>query len=81
MGFLRPHGNEPVPLTGYETEYDALALCLACVYVGGEKGDGSMKESRHRTRHKRLESFRIVSACALLAELELFKEEGREYGG
>lgn len=59
--------------TGYQSEFDNLHLCMACVHVGGEKdsGDGGYFAN--------LQSFRIVAACALLAELNLF--DGGSGGG
>lgn len=73
MSQMRPYGNKPITLTGYETEYDALALCLACVYIAGEK-DESAKTRNRKDWSGGLQSFRVVSACALLAELELFEK-------
>lgn len=73
MSQMRPYGNQPIPLTGYETEHDALALCLACLYIAGEK-DESARIRRRKDWYGGLQSFRVVSACALLAELELFEK-------
>ena len=36
MAQMRPLGKTVVPLTGYESELDALELCLACIHIGGE---------------------------------------------
>lgn len=65
------HGNDAVPLTGYQTKWDNLHLCLACVYVGGEEESGS--QGRY---YENLQSFRVVAACALLSELNLFDGGG-----
>lgn len=74
---MRPHGdNTDAPLTGYETEIDAVELCLACVCVGCEV----WRMLNRRMMHYRLLSFRVVAACALLDELELF-ERGKKGGG
>jgi hypothetical protein len=75
---LRPHGDSKVPLTGYETEFDALELCLACVHIGGEREKSGV--ARRRTDgYGKLKSFRVVAASALLAELDLF-ENGKKGG-
>lgn len=77
---MRPHGNDvDAPLTGYETEFDALELCLACVYYGGDR-NSKAAAARRRLNGYELQSFRVVAACALLAELDLF-EKGKKEGG
>lgn len=73
MAQMRPHGNTIVPLTGYESEMDALELCLACVYIGGERSS-STSERYRRNGSDGLGSFQIVAACALLAEVEMFEQ-------
>lgn len=78
MTQLRPHGNNIVPLTGYESEMDALELCLACIHIGDERS--SFANQRHRRDGSgELGSFQIVAACALLAEAEMF-EQGKKGG-
>ncbi|KAJ5693424.1 hypothetical protein N7462_002847 [Penicillium macrosclerotiorum] len=72
MGLMRPYGNGPIALTGYETPYDALALCIACVHIADEKEE-SDRIRRRRDLSTELKSFRVVSACALLQEIDLFE--------
>jgi hypothetical protein len=60
------------PLTGYEQEFDSLELCLACVHVGGE--DKQSGARRKRGDDRKIESFRVVAACALLAELDYYEK-------
>lgn len=67
------HESEP---TGYQTRYDNLHLCLACVHAGCEEDD----HDRRGSRHEGMESFKVVAACALLAELGTLKN-GRRRGG
>lgn len=62
------------PLTGYQSKWDNLHLCLACVHVGGED-DGPV--GRY---FGNLQSFRIVAASALNAEMNLFDGGGRGSG-
>jgi hypothetical protein len=76
---IRPYGNSSVPQTGYETEFDALELCLACVYAGGEHNRPGAAR-RRRDGYGELKSFRVIAASALLAELDLF-EKGKKGGG
>ncbi len=73
---MRPHGDDIVPVTGYETELDALGLCLACVFIGG-KWEHPEATRRRRGGYGELKSFRAIAASALLAELDLFKGERR----
>jgi hypothetical protein len=76
MGQMRQHGNNIPPLTEYKTELDSLQLCLACVHVGGTGVDWdglSATSRRWRDKARDLRSFRVVAACALLAELNLFE--------
>ena len=73
---MRPHGDDFVPVTGYETELDALGLCLACVFIGG-KWEHPEATRRRRGGYGELKSFRAIAASALLAELDLFKGERR----
>lgn len=68
------------PLTGYEKEFDSLELCLACVHVGGQDNRGGGMRGRREEWYGRMESFRVVAACALLAELDYF-EKGLKAGG
>lgn len=71
------HDSE-VPLTGYQTEYDNLHLCFACVYAGGRVERSS---TWHKGRnYNDMKSFRVVAACALLSELTTL-ESGRGGGG
>lgn len=73
----RVRHDKDVPLTGYQTKFDNLHLCLACVHVGGQK-DAGIVEGRY---FRDLQSFRVVAACALLAELNLFDGGGRGGAG
>ncbi|KAL2286418.1 hypothetical protein FJTKL_06802 [Diaporthe vaccinii] len=68
------HDSEVAPLTGYQTEFDNLHLCLACVHAGCEANTGP-RESRYED----MQSFRVVAACALLSEINLF-ENGQQRG-
>ncbi|CAN8097779.1 unnamed protein product [Discula destructiva] len=61
------HDSE-VPLTGYQSQYDNLHLCFACVHAGG-KADIWQKGRDYAN----MQSFRVVAACALLAELRTFE--------
>ncbi|KAF3407834.1 putative RNA-dependent RNA polymerase 2 [Talaromyces pinophilus] len=79
MAQIRPHGNTIVPLTGYESEMDALELCLACVHIAGERSSFASERYRH-DESVELGSFQIVAACALLAEAEMF-EQGKKGSG
>ncbi|KAL4862886.1 hypothetical protein BDV12DRAFT_178207 [Aspergillus spectabilis] len=76
---MRPPGLA----TGYTSAYDTLERCLACFHVAGEQG------SMWRAGHKRggwegLESFRVVSACAVLMEVErlekVFVDNNLDFG-
>ncbi|KUI62533.1 RNA-dependent RNA polymerase 1 [Cytospora mali] len=71
MRRVRPD-SEP---TGYQTRFDNLHLCLACLHAGCEEMRG-----QRRSRQKDMQSFKVVAACALLAELGVF-ENGRRGGG
>lgn len=64
------------PLTGYQSKWDNLHLCLACVHVGGE--DVGNLNGRY---FGNLQSFRVVAACALNAEMNLFDGGGHVSGG
>lgn len=66
------------PLTGYEQEFDSLALCLACVHVGC-KG-GRVAGRRRRDGYNGLGSFKVIAACALLGELEYYEKAMRSGG-
>lgn len=70
-----PAGDAAAPLTGYQTQFDNLHLCLACVHAGCEKDTGGPRESRFED----MQSFRIVAACSLLSEISLF-ENGQHRG-
>lgn len=61
--------------TGYQTEFDNLHLCLACVHAGCEETTGVRE-----TRFEGMQTFRIVAACALLSEISLFGN-GQQRGG
>ena len=64
---MRPHGGDIVPLTGYETEFDALELCLACVLIGGKREHSEATRRRRREEgggYGQLKSFRAIrSIC------------------
>lgn len=61
--------------TGYQTKFDNLHLCMACLHAGCEK-DHDQRSSRNES----MQSFKVVAACALLVELVTF-EKGRRQGG
>lgn len=68
----------PGPITWYLNEFDSLERCLACFHVAM-----AADERRSGSGHKRrgwdgLESFRVVAACVLLAEVEAFEREYAE---
>lgn len=74
--------RKPTPSADVTSELDALELCLACLYVGcmKESVENSWKNSRRLAR--RVESFRVVAACALLKELNsLDPNMGRRRNG
>lgn len=74
--------RDPSSLGARTKETDALDLCLACVFMGGRTGD-RRAVVRGRIGGADLESFRVVAACALLRELELFEQgvKGGSYVG
>lgn len=71
--------NPDAPPTGYQTQYDSLHLCLACVFAGG-KVDGNTDTWRKGSEYLDMQSFRVVAACALLSELSAC-DVGRNGGG
>lgn len=70
------HDPESAPVTGYQTQFDNLHLCLACVHAGCEDNAGP-RESRFED----MQSFRVVAACALLSEIGLFENGQRHSSG
>ncbi|KAI3400992.1 hypothetical protein diail_697 [Diaporthe ilicicola] len=72
-----PSGAAAPLLTGYQTQFDNLHLCLACVHAGCEDNTGA-RESRYEGD---MQSFRVVAACALLSEIGLFENGQRRGGG
>lgn len=68
--------RQDVEPTGYQGEFDNLHLCMACVHAGGEKDDSGTGNGGYLAN---LQSFRIVAACVLLAELNLL--DGASGGG
>lgn len=79
-GLMRHDRSRPV--SGYEGEHDSLELCLACLRVCGLDSTGA-GGGRHRrkTEYEELQSFRVVGACALLAELDALERELKADGG
>lgn len=63
--------RKEVPPTGYQTQYDNLHLCFACVSAGGK--DNGVETWRKGRDYADMQSFRVVAACALLAELQTFE--------
>lgn len=61
--------------TGYQTKFDNIHMCMACLHAGCES-----KSGQRESRHEDMQSFRVVAACALLAELGKL-ERGRHGGG
>lgn len=70
------HDPAVTPLTGYQTQFDNLHLCLACVHAGCEDNSGA-RESRYES----MQSFRVVAACALLSEIGRFEMGQGSSGG
>lgn len=72
------HDPEVTPLTGYQTQFDSLHLCLACVHAGCED-----TVAPRVSRFEDMQSFRVVAACALLSEINLFEngQSGNRSGG
>ncbi|KAF2666094.1 RNA-dependent RNA polymerase [Microthyrium microscopicum] len=58
--------DNTAPSIGLEMRVDALELGLACVFVGREEVD----DSHRRRGYERLQSFKVVAACSLLADIE-----------
>ncbi|KAK7731804.1 hypothetical protein SLS53_008625 [Cytospora paraplurivora] len=69
------HDSDVAQPTGYQTKFDNLHLCMACLHAGCERTTG-----QRESRHEDMQSFRVIAACALLAELGKF-ERGRHGGG
>lgn len=70
------HDPEVTPLTGYQTQFDNLHLCLACVHAGCEE-----TVVPRESRFEGMQSFRVVAACALLSEISLFENGQQRNGG
>ncbi len=71
----RMRGNKKVPATGYIKELDALELCLACLLicqalVPKDDSRAARMAAERRKGYGELQSFRLVAASALLAELD-----------
>lgn len=77
-GQMRKVSHDPAvaTLTGYQTQFDNLHLCLACVHAGCEATTGP-RESRLED----MQSFRVVAACSLLSEMSLFENGQRDSRG
>lgn len=70
---MRPHGDNINPVDSYETGFEVLELCLACVCLRGS--EGHQRAARHRRGgYDELKSFRVVAASALMAELDLLEK-------
>jgi len=64
----------PCPITGYASELDNLELCLACLYLNGEILDTQIP--RHLLEFG-IESFQVVAASAVIAELDYLEGKAR----
>ncbi|KAL4967470.1 RNA dependent RNA polymerase [Aspergillus stella-maris] len=73
LGQMRPAGL----ITGYGSEYDNLERCLACFHIAGEE---RAKPAHRRRGWDGLSSFKVVSACALLMEVERLEKERKDMG-
>lgn len=62
----------------YKPDLNSLELTLACAYIRGE-WNLSAKACYRSDKPRHLKRLRIMAACALLAELNLFERE-REQG-
>jgi hypothetical protein len=69
---MHRHRKVEVPRTDHKTGTETLELCLACFQVAGDQNDDSTY--RRRNDYGELKSFRIVAACALLAELDILEK-------
>lgn len=67
-------------ISGYQTQFDNLHLCYACVCAGGKWKPITVAERRQGRDFADMQSFRVVAACALMAELRTF-ETGHAGGG
>lgn len=73
--------NPEVPLTGYQNPFDNLHLCLACVYAGDKAAHVGPSQMGRGRGSSEMESFRVVAACALLAELRVLELRHSSGGG
>jgi len=62
------------PSTGYASELDNLELCLACLYQNREILDTQFP--RHLLEFG-MESFQVVSASAVMSELDYLESKER----
>ncbi|OJJ50415.1 hypothetical protein ASPZODRAFT_164365 [Penicilliopsis zonata CBS 506.65] len=76
---MRRSRGDTASVLSYSGEFDALELCLACVHVGVQQDQGTSFR-RRRDVYGDIKSFKVVAACALLAELDDIEKE-REGGG
>ncbi|KAF4169051.1 hypothetical protein CNMCM6936_009648 [Aspergillus lentulus] len=69
---MHRHRKVEIPRTDYKTGTETLELCLACFQVAEEQNADSTYGRRND--YGELKSFRIVAACALLAELDILEK-------
>lgn len=69
---MHRHRKVEIPRTDHKTGTETLELCLACFQVAEEQNADSMYGRRND--YGELKSFRIVAACALLAELDILEK-------
>jgi len=62
------------PSTGYTSELDNLELCLACLYRNCQILDGQFPR---RLLEFGMESFQVVSASAVMSELDYLESKER----
>ncbi|PWY81018.1 rna-dependent rna polymerase [Aspergillus eucalypticola CBS 122712] len=75
VGQMREGRTSESPITSLSDQLKPLELCLACIHVGGESDKDPAR--RRREVYGEIKSFRVVAACALLFELDLF-EKGKK---
>lgn len=73
----RMRGNRKLTTAGHNKGLDALDLCLACVHTSLSRGAGLARPGKASRGHRgdELQSFRVVSACALLKEVESLERD------
>lgn len=75
VGQMREGRTSESQRTSLSDQLKPLEFCLACIHVGGESDKDPAR--RRREVYGEIKSFRVVAACALLFELDLF-EKGKK---